>query len=202
MKKRIAAGLVGIMVFGTSLASAAKAAQKSASSQAPESSSTSGDNSLGGFIDFSHYAIADQEADITTQGVTYLRSLSPRVRVGGNLGVFVSHRSGDTGGTVLGFSVSPAASYDLITKPGGRFYAVTHSLGFDMVHGSGNTPDVWNLNILNAGLGIEALVSRDVGVSLEGDVFNLGMTQALSNSELTVSGIAFPTVRLAIRMYY
>lgn len=157
---------------------------------------------VGGYVSWAHYPVADSETELTTQGLSLVYGLNPKLRAGANLGFFVSNRGGDTGGDITGFSIAPAASYDLVRKPGGSVYAVTHALAFDMVKNSGSMPDVWNLDILNAGVGIEALASRDVGIALEGDAFRFGMTRALGHTETTISALAFPAVRLIARMYF
>lgn len=156
----------------------------------------------GGYIGFAHYPVNDAELDLITQGVTGVYGINQRLRVGANLGAFVANRGGDTGGTVTGFSIAPTLSYDIVQKPGGSFYAVTHSLSYDLVKNSGSVPDEWNLDIFNAGVGIEALVSRDVGVALEGDVLRFGITRAAKKSETHIGALAFPALRLMARMYF
>lgn len=156
----------------------------------------------GGYVAFAHYPIADTEQDLTTQGVSFVYGVNGRLRLGANAGVFVSNRGGDTGGTTTGFSIAPTASYDLVQKAGGAFYVVTHSLAYDLIKNSGNNPDTWNLDILNAGLGLEAVVSNNVGVAFEGDVLRFGMTRALQHTETHVGALAFPQIRVAVRMYF
>lgn len=156
----------------------------------------------GGYIGFTHYSVANTETDLTTQGLSFVYGLSPKLRVGANAGLFVTNRGGDTGGTATGFSIAPTAMYDLVGKPGGSFYVVTHALAYDLVKNSGSVSDTWDLDILNAGVGIEALVSHDVGLSLEGDAFRFGVTRALGHTETSISALAFPSIRLFARMYF
>ncbi len=156
----------------------------------------------GGYVGFAHYSVGDTETDLRTQGLSFTYGLSSKLRVGGNFGVFVTNRGGDTGGTATGFSIAPTLMYDLVQKPGGSLYLVTHSLSYDLVKNSGKSSDVWDLDILNAGVGIEALVSKDVGISLEGDAFRFGMTKAADHTETTVGALAFPAIRMIARMYF
>lgn len=156
----------------------------------------------GGYLSWAHYPVADTDTTLQTQGLSFVYGLGPKLRVGGNFGLFVSHRGGDTGGTATGFSIAPTVMYDVVTKPGGSLYLVTHSMGFDLVKNSGNSSDVWDLDILNAGAGIEGMISRDVGVSLEGDAFRFGVTKAAGHTETQISALAFPAVRLMARMYF
>jgi hypothetical protein len=156
----------------------------------------------GGYVGFAHYAVADQDLNLTTQGLSFVYGAKGRIRVGANAGLFVSNRGGDTGGTVTGLSLAPTLSYDVVQKPGGVFYVVTHALSYDLVKNSGNVPDAWNLDIFNAGVGIEGLISHDVGLALEGDAVRFGVTRALRHTETHIGVFAFPSVRFIARMYF
>lgn len=156
----------------------------------------------GAFVGWSHYSVNDTAVDLRTQGLSFSYGLKPKLRLGANLGLSVAHRGGDTGGTVTGVSVAPSVSYDLVQKQGGVLYVVGRTLAYDLVKNSGNNPDEWNLDFVNAGLGIEALVSNDVGIAFEGDVMRFGVTRAARETETSVGFLAFPSVRLLARLYF
>lgn len=156
----------------------------------------------GGYVEFSHFAFANTNLDLITQGLSFTYGVNRKLRVGANAGFFVTHRDGDTGGTVTGFSIAPTIQYDLIQKPGGSFYVVSHPLGYDLLSFSGGNSSVWNLDFLTAGVGIEGLISRSVGVWFEGDALRMGITRAADHTEFSIGAIAFPAVRGGLRMYF
>ena len=155
----------------------------------------------GGFVKVSNFAVGGQNIQAFNEGATVSYGVDRRIRVGGDFGVWVSHTDSSAGGDVSGFSIAPWGAFDLISKSGGSFYAVARPLAFDDIH-SNKGGTFSNFDILNAGVGIEIMPTRDFGWSMEGDVLRVGSLDAGGSSHTQYGLLAFPAIRMAMKMYF
>ncbi len=141
---------------------------------------------------------------VQDQGASVLYGVSKRLRVGGDLGFSVANH-GSPSETNVGFNIVPTVDYDLISKNSGVVYLAGHALDYLYSNGSvkGGSADAWSLGFATVGLGIETVVDRTFGVSLEGDVFRVGISGGSgSPTSADVSALLFPSAQLAVRYYF
>ena len=159
---------------------------------------------VGGFLGFNQYGTGVPFAATQTQGVSFLYGLRPGLRVGGDLGLLMVNSGTTPSTTDFGFSISPTADLDLISKPSGSLYMSGHLLSYSYQGASANgSTNAWALGIATLGLGLEAKISSDFGVSFEGDVLRFGLTGGTGASSISDFGVLlFPAVRIGAKMYF
>ena len=160
---------------------------------------------VGGYVSWDDFG-SDTALPLSVQyqGASALYGVSKRLRVGGDLGFTVANH-GSPSETNAGFNIVPTADYDLISKNSGVVYLAGHLLDYAYSNGSvtRGSADAWSLGFATVGLGIEAVVDRSFGVSLEGDFFRVGISGGTgSPTSADVSAMLFPSTRLAVRYYF
>jgi len=159
---------------------------------------------VGGFLGFTHYGtIVDPAIATQSQGISFFYGVSPRLRIGGDLGFMVANSGKDPGTTDIGMIIAPALNYDVISKPSGSLYLSGRPLNFVFQNVSAGSSNAWALGIANVGAGIEAKISKDFGMFFEGDVLDFGIKGGSGASTSTNFGfLFFPAVRFGARMYF
>ncbi|MDE2291648.1 MAG: hypothetical protein KGL53_06165, partial [Elusimicrobia bacterium] len=114
---------------------------------------------VGGYVSNTNFATSGGQLQLMTQGATFLYGVTQNLRVGGELGALVADTGGgkdNGGGTNYGFSVGPAADYDVVRRNTVSLYALSRPLNATILGGNNDVQTRWNLSFISAGLGLEA----------------------------------------------